>query len=109
VICSPQPDGLAAIKHFADFAPDLVITDISMPGMDGVTAAGLMREISQEKGFVCRIYALTGLGTSDPRLRSTGLGGSAALDGWLVKGKDDLRAIRKIAASVAHEKANRQP
>ncbi|WWC69787.1 uncharacterized protein I206_103730 [Kwoniella pini CBS 10737] len=101
VQCVQAADGAEAVKVFTTFRPDLVITDVSMPVMDGITAAQQMRSISEEMQFPsCKIYALTGLGSSDPRLQSIGMAGSAALDGWLVKGQDDLKAIQSIIAEV---------
>ncbi|WWC61489.1 uncharacterized protein I303_104073 [Kwoniella dejecticola CBS 10117] len=104
VDCVQASDGKEAVEIFRTFHPHLVITDVSMPVMDGITAAQQMRSISEELRLVpCKIYALTGLGSSDPRLQSIGLEGSAALDGWLVKGQDDLKAIQVIIGEVHQE------
>ncbi|WWD10531.1 hypothetical protein V865_008667 [Kwoniella europaea PYCC6329] len=101
-------DGQQAVEMFRTFQPDLVITDVSMPVMGGITAAQEMRRVSQEMNFPpCKIYALTGLGSSDPRLKSIGMEGTAALDGWLVKGQDDLKVIQGIVANV-HEDVNQR-
>ncbi|OCF72237.1 hypothetical protein I204_07502 [Kwoniella mangroviensis CBS 8886] len=101
-------DGQQAVEMFRTFQPDLVITDVSMPVMDGITAAQEMRRVSQEMSLLpCKIYALTGLGSSDPRLKSIGMEGGAALDGWLVKGQDDLKVIQGIVANV-HEDVNQR-
>lgn len=99
------PDGQAALDLFPDFNPDLVLTDVSMPIMDGITSAELMRSVSAERKMMeCKIYAITGLGSTDPRLKTVALNGTAALDGWLVKGKDDLKMILRIVDSVYEEK-----
>jgi CheY-like chemotaxis protein len=98
-------DGQAALDRFPTFRPDLVLTDVSMPIMDGITSAELMRSVSAERKMKeCKIYAITGLGSMDPRLTKVALNGSAALDGWLVKGKDDLKVISRIVAEVYKEK-----
>ena len=39
-------DGLQAFKLFEQFAPDLVITDLSMPNMDGVELTKAIRRVS---------------------------------------------------------------
>src|ERR1700722_843487 len=39
-------DGLQAFKLFEQFAPDLVITDLSMPNMDGVELTKAIRNLS---------------------------------------------------------------
>ena len=94
-------DGQAALDRFPIFNPDLVLTDVSMPIMDGITSAELMRTVSAEKNMKeCKIYAITGLGSTDPRLKTVALNGTAALDGWLVKGKDDLKVISRIVKDV---------
>jgi signal transduction histidine kinase/CheY-like chemotaxis protein len=94
-------DGQAALDVFVEFQPDLVLTDVSMPVMDGVTSAEFMRTAARERAWKdCKIYAITGLGSADPRLKSVALHGTAALDGWLVKGQDDLTVICRIVAEV---------
>jgi two-component system KDP operon response regulator KdpE len=40
-------DGLAALQTFGDWPPDLVITDLSMPGTDGLQLCRNLRAISQ--------------------------------------------------------------
>lgn len=76
-----------------------------MPVMDGITAAAKMRTIEKELGLPkARIYTVTGLGSSDPRLKSEGLRGDAALDGWLIKGQDKIDVIREILATVYLER-----
>ena len=122
-------DGQSAVYAYHSFRPHLVLTDVSMPGMDGVTAAQHMRMIDRQgisglagcpaddsagvesdaaavgvtrrSAWGCLIYAITGLGSSDPRLRASGLLGGAALDGWLVKGKDDMPRVEEIVRNLA--------
>ena len=121
-------NGEDAVRVYKEKRPDLVITDISMPVMDGVTAAGLMREAdlilktasetalasANERDNLApppdsrdtspaRIYALTGLGSSDPRLKATALTGFAGLDGWLIKGKANMDAINQIMTEMDRE------
>jgi CheY-like chemotaxis protein len=98
-------DGGVSLSIFADFRPNLVLTDVSMPVMDGITAAGHMRllarpDATEPPWWVFRIYALTGLGLSDPRMKCDGLTGEASLDGWLIKGQNDMKAINQILADL---------
>lgn len=97
-------NGQEAVDKFRDFRPDLVLTDVSMPIMDGLTAAGHMRRA--EEGFdtvdaKSRIFAITGLGSSDPRLQKEG---EASLDGWLVKGEHGLDVIYKIVRETGEKR-----
>jgi len=119
-------NGQEAVRIYKEKRPNLVITDISMPVMDGVTAAGLMRDadlVPEDASFTshpstngdqqiddprdgisykspARIYALTGLGSSDPRLKDTALTGSPGLDGWLIKGKANMDEINEIMVDM---------
>jgi len=94
-------DGQEAFEKFQVVKPHLVLTDVSMPRMDGVTAASEMRKVEKEWSFPkARIYAITGLGSSDPRLKTESLRGAAALDGWLIKGQDKLVKVKSIVAEV---------
>jgi signal transduction histidine kinase/CheY-like chemotaxis protein len=52
-------DGREAVTACADFAPDLVFMDISMPHMDGKEAAGLIRKAEAATGAHVPIVALT--------------------------------------------------
>lgn len=90
-------NGKRALSIFTEWHPDLILTDVSMPVMDGITSAGKMREYEEVtssststsgSGRRSRIYAITALGSTDPRSKSMAMNGSAALDGWLVKGQD---------------------
>jgi DNA-binding response OmpR family regulator len=39
-------DGTAALTEFADFAPDLIVLDLMLPGMDGLDVCGEIRKTS---------------------------------------------------------------
>jgi len=41
-------DGFKALGKIADFAPDLILTDLKMPGMDGIQLLGKIREADPE-------------------------------------------------------------
>lgn len=41
-------DGFKALGKMADFSPDLVLTDLKMPGMDGIQLLGRLRESDPE-------------------------------------------------------------
>lgn len=97
-------DGMDALEKFRSFAPHIVLTDVSMPRMNGVTAAREMRRIEQQenRSIKTRIYAITGLGSSDIRLKQEAMMGDASLDGWFIKGQDNMsRMVNEIATSPA--------
>jgi len=144
VTTAQATDGREAVEKFKDFKPDLVLTDVSMPVMDGLTAAGKMRQVEcgrddelsprdarsravSEDGestggagssisgdkyegnrYKARIFAITGLGSSDPRLKNDALRGGASLDGWLVKGEHGLEVIYKIVRETLEKRTDRR-
>src|SRR4051812_28083775 len=65
-IIGEAADGLAAVRLAGELSPDVVVMDLSMPGMDGVTAT---REILGVKAPVRpKVVALSSL--SDPQRRN---------------------------------------
>ena len=101
--------GVQAVKEFRQFQPDLVLTDVCMPGLDGIAAAEQMREFEEQENLPrSAIYAVTALGDTDSRSKSKGLNGSADLDGWLVKGQDLAHVARDIARRLSTS-PNRSP
>ena len=69
-------NGLEGLKELYERHPDLVVTDILMPQMDGYEMCKLMREISGTP-----ILFLTGLGTQKDKQQCFNLGG----DDFVVK------------------------
>jgi len=45
-VCGEAEDGRDAVKKAAELKPDVILLDISMPAMDGLTAAELIRRDS---------------------------------------------------------------
>jgi CheY-like chemotaxis protein len=72
-------DGLQAVAAAEQQAPDIVLLDIGMPGLDGHTACRRIRELPE--GRHLRIIALTGWGEARDRQRSR----DAGFDDHLVK------------------------
>src|SRR5262249_31345025 len=59
-------DGAPAIRAVEDEAFDLVFLDVSMPGMDGLTALGKMRELRRD---LC-VVAMTAPGTMETAVQA---------------------------------------
>ncbi|MCW2754942.1 MAG: response regulator transcription factor [Marmoricola sp.] len=88
-------DGEAALAVAADTVPDVVLMDISMPGMDGVTATRRLLG----SGFAGAVVMLTSYAERDRVTEALGAGAV----GYLLKDSEPgevLAAIR--AAAVGH-------
>ncbi|WP_431265331.1 hybrid sensor histidine kinase/response regulator [Roseateles chitinivorans] len=92
-------DGLTALAAMDDFAPDIVLLDIGMPGMDGHEFARHVR--ARPEGQRVRLVAVSGWGQEEDYQRSR----EAGVDDHLVK-PVDLDALERILAEAprpAHE------
>ena len=69
-IVGTAEDGLEAIKMVEELSPDLIITDIIMPRMDGIE---LMEEL-KKRGFAGKIIVLSNYGEVDYVKRAMKLG-----------------------------------
>jgi len=88
-------DGVDALKVLGNGSVDLVITDINMPNMDGVT---LTRQLRAKPNFKSTpILILTTEGGEEKKAA----GRAAGATGWIVKPFDPVKlidAIRRVAA-----------
>jgi len=78
-------DGGAAVARAAELAPDLILLDLSMPGVDGLTALPRLREAAPS----CEVVVLTASGT-DENLLGAIRGGAA---GYLLKSEPPERIV----------------
>ncbi len=75
-------DGLELVEAFKANPPDLIMTDISMPGMDGLDAAKAIREEEAEQGLVpVHIIAMTAHALDGDRQRIL----DAGIDDYITK------------------------
>jgi len=51
-ICGEASDGIEAIRKADELKPEVILLDISMPRMDGLTALPLIREKSPESQII---------------------------------------------------------
>jgi DNA-binding NarL/FixJ family response regulator len=78
-------DGAEAIAAAASLQPDLVLLDLSMPGVDGLTALPRLREAARD----CEVVVLTASGTEENLLGA--IRGGAA--GYLLKSEPPERIV----------------
>ena len=88
-------DGLAGLELFVDWRPDLVITDLAMPNVDGLEFCRRLREISQVP-----IIVLSAKGEEKTKVEALDLGA----DDFVTKpfGIDELLA--RVRASLRRAK-----
>jgi CheY-like chemotaxis protein len=75
-------DGESALRAFDNFAPQVVLLDIGMPGMSGYEVARRLRAVPTPPGAL--LVALTGYGQDEDRRRAL----EAGFDYHLVKPVD---------------------
>jgi PAS domain S-box-containing protein len=81
-------DGLEGLELFKERRPHIIITDIRMPGMDGLA---MIREIKKIDPDV-KVIMISGHSEADYFIRSIDLG----VDGYLLKPVDNKRLENKI-------------
>ena len=87
-------DGLSALRAAAALAPDVVLSDLGLPGMDGYELA---RQLRQQPGFGrVLLVALSGYGREEDKRRAL----EAGFDHHLVK-PPDMDVLQDILAAAA--------
>jgi len=87
-------DGLAALRAVAALAPDVVLSDLGLPSLDGYEFA---RRLRQQPGFGrVLLVALSGYGREEDKRRSL----EAGFDHHLVK-PPDMDVLQALLAGVA--------
>jgi PAS domain S-box-containing protein len=90
-------DGESALALAAEHAPQVVLLDIGLPGMDGYEVAARLRALAQTRNS--RLIALTGYGQPEDRRRSQ----QAGFDRHLVKPVDFEILVGLLAAPGSFE------
>ena len=97
-IVGTAEDGLEAIKKVEELSPDLIITDIIMPRMDGIE---LMEEL-KKRGFAGKIIVLSNYGEVDYVKRAMKLGA----EDYILKvsySKEEFAVLLKKMAALLGE------
>jgi DNA-binding NarL/FixJ family response regulator len=89
-------DGEEAIHEVGRLQPDLVLLDLSMPGLDGLSALPRLREAARE----CEVVVLTASGTEENLLQAIRAGAA----GYLLKTEPPER-IASFLDAVANGEA----
>jgi DNA-binding NarL/FixJ family response regulator len=84
-VAGEASDGTEAIEAAGRLQPDLILLDLSMPGMDGLTALPRLREAAPD----CEVVVLTASGTEENLLGA--IRGGAA--GYLLKSEPPERIV----------------
>ncbi|HYV07114.1 MAG TPA: response regulator transcription factor [Blastocatellia bacterium] len=92
-------DGESALETFGDFSPDLVITDLSMPNLNGIELCRRLRKLSPVP-----IVVLSVKGEEKTKVEAL----DAGADDYVTKpfGMDELLARVRAALRRANETAN---
>lgn len=89
-VVAEASDGASAIEMTRQHRPDVVLLDISMPNMDGITATQRLREEFPDLGIVM----LTMFGEDVQIIRAI----RAGANGYLLKSSDSTKVIEAIRA-----------
>ena len=95
-VCGTAEDGAEAVREAARLRPDLVLLDLSMPGVDGLSALPAIRNASPG----CEVVVLTASGTEDNLLAAIRAGAA----GYLLKTEPPER-IAEFLEGVVHGEA----
>ncbi len=90
-------DGAEAIELASSTQPDLVLLDLSMPGMDGLTALPRLRAAAPD----CEVVVLTASGTEDNLLAAIRAGAA----GYLLKSEPPDRIVGFLRGVAGGEAA----
>jgi len=88
-------NGAEAVAAYENFAPDIVLMDISMPGMDGKEATGRIRAIERRTGRRVSVVAMTAHALEGDREEIL----AAGLDRFLTKPLKKAAIVDQIVAA----------
>lgn len=89
-ICTTADDGVQGVERFAEVDPDVVITDINMPRMDGFGVIDAIRGNSANRAVP--ILVLTTESADELKARARRAGAT----GWIVKPFEDTAIVSVV-------------
>jgi DNA-binding NarL/FixJ family response regulator len=96
-VCGTAEDGSEAVREAALLQPDVVLLDLSMPGVDGLSALPNVRAAAPR----CEVVVLTASGTEDNLLAAIRAGAA----GYLLKTEPPERIAKFLEGVVNGEAA----
>lgn len=87
-------DGVDALERLEAAAPDVIVTDINMPRMDGFGLIEAVRALANHRATPILVLSTEGAAALKARARAAGA------TGWIVKPFDEAKlvsAIRRVA------------
>jgi DNA-binding NarL/FixJ family response regulator len=97
-VCGEAEDGTQAIQKAAELRPDLVVLDVSMPGMDGLETARRLRRANAE----IKILVLSQYDPAQLLPQALEVGANACVDKSRI-GADLVRTIKSIFESSKND------
>jgi two-component system, chemotaxis family, chemotaxis protein CheY len=88
--CTTADDGVQGVERFAEVAPDVVITDINMPRMDGFGVIDAIR--GGQANRTVPILVLTTESAAELKARAR----TAGATGWIVKPFEDTAIVSVV-------------
>lgn len=88
--CDTADDGVQGVERFAEMGPDVVITDINMPRMDGFGVIDAIRGGTANRSVP--ILVLTTESADELKARARRAGAT----GWIVKPFDDTAIVSVV-------------
>jgi DNA-binding NarL/FixJ family response regulator len=92
-------DGLEALERVSDTPPDLVLLDVMMPRMDGISVLRVLKQDPETR--LIPVVLMTALNAVDDRVR----GIEAGADDFLSKPVDDRELVARIKTALSLKRA----
>ena len=96
-VCGEAADGLEAVEKAAQLQPQVILLDLAMPGMSGLTTARLLKQILPE----VRVILLTGHGD----LLKSAEASSAGIDAVVSKSEPIADLLAKAKSFILSRSA----